>query len=116
MRVDLEALFTNAWSHWPKKVERKDALAKFKVASKKHDPDQLAAVIAKFGDAYAATTEPQYVPALGVWIGRERWDDTLPQARTVQRAPTRGEENLAFLVELASEESGRRREITDGQD
>lgn len=100
----LASAFEEAWSHWPKKVERKPAVEKFKIAAKKFgDVDELVAVISRFGDAYARTTDKQMVPALGRWLDRERWDDELPQPRTIQRAPTRGEENLAFLATLADD-------------
>lgn len=100
----LARAFDEAWSHWPKKVERKPAVEKFKVAVKKFgDVDELVAVVSRFGDAYARTTDKQMVPALGRWLAHERWDDELPQPRSIQRAPTRGEENLAFLATLAED-------------
>ncbi|MGG7510875.1 hypothetical protein [Plantibacter sp. YIM 135249] len=72
--------FETAWPHWPKKVERKPALEKFKVAARKFpDVSELVAVVIRFGDAYAATTETRFVPALGVWLSKERWTDELPQ-------------------------------------
>lgn len=101
----LEREFETAWSHWPKKVERKPALEKFKIAARKFpDVSELVAAVIRFGDAYAATTETQMVPALGRWLSHERWTDELPQPRSIQRAPSRGEENLAFVAQLAFEE------------
>lgn len=110
----LASAFEEAWSHWPKKVERKPALERFKVAARKFpDAASLVQVIVRFGDAYARTTDTQFVPALGVWLNKERWTDELPQPRTIQRTPTRGEENLAFVAQLAFEErQNQQREIS----
>ena len=84
---ELESMFDAAWEHWPKKVERKQAFDRFKIAARRIEPDVLADHITRFGDAYAATTEKQFVPALGVWLHGERWTDERPQARS-QRAST----------------------------
>ncbi len=82
---NLDALFETAYSHWQKKVDRKAALEKFKAAAKRIGADTLAAHIVRFGDAYTATTEKKYTPALGVWISHERWTDDLPTADTPKR-------------------------------
>lgn len=86
-RAALESAFAEAWSHWPKKVERKQALERFVKATKRLDVDDLVAAVARFGDAYAATTDVQYVPALGVWLNGDRWTDELPGT---QRGPQPG--------------------------
>lgn len=78
----LSSAFDAAWEHWPKKVERKQAFDRFKIAARRIGHEALAQHIVEFGDAYAATTERQFVPALGVWLHGERWTDELPQART----------------------------------
>lgn len=75
-----ESDFESAWTHWPKKVERKKSFEKFKAAAKTRGLEQLIADVIRFGDAYARTTERQYTPALCVWLGRERWTDDLPSA------------------------------------
>ena len=80
IRPDMNALFESAYSHWPKKVERKVALERFKSATKRIPIDDLVQSIVTFGDAYAATTEKQFVPALGVWLNGDRWTDDLPTA------------------------------------
>lgn len=76
-----EADFIPAWEHWPKKVERKAAVEQFKRAVKRRPVTDLVADIIRFGDAYAATTERQFVPALDVWLRGERWTDELPGAK-----------------------------------
>lgn len=106
----LESMFDDAYSHWPKKTERKKSLEKFKQAAKKISPDLLRAHVIRFGDAYAATTERQYVPALSVWLGNERWDDELPQ-RSVQKPLSNTEQNMAYLASLRAEGQSGRLEI-----
>ena len=100
----LASAFEQAWEHWPKKVERKQAAARFNIAARRIELEELVAHIIRFGDAYAATTERQYVPALGVWLNGERWTDELP---TPKRRTTRTEQNLDFVAELAREEHDR---------
>ncbi|SIN72652.1 hypothetical protein [Agromyces cerinus] len=73
--------FERAWPHWPKKTMRKQALDQFKRAFEKTytgTATGLADWVIQFGDAYEATTERQYVPALSAWLRGERWTDELP--------------------------------------
>lgn len=74
--------FERAYGSWPKKVEKKKSLDKFRLLSKKHDPDWLADHVVRFGLAYANTTEKRFVPALVVWLNGERWTDEPPTAGT----------------------------------
>ena len=107
---DLDALFDTAYSHWPKKVERKKSLDAFKRAARRRDPHKLADDIRTFGTAYAATTPTQFVPALVVWINGERWTDELPQPRqdgAHARAHDRQAENLAAVQRAALEDLDR---------
>ena len=94
---DLIALFDSAYSHWPKKVKRDEALAKFKGACKTNDADEIAAHIVRFGDAYATTTDKQFVPALGVWLNGQRWTDELPSAHRDSSKPTPTDSVMAIL-------------------
>lgn len=83
----LDSTFDVAWAHWPKKVERKASLAKFKLAAKRRGIEQLTRDVIEFGNAYTtAGIEPRFVPALSAWLNGERWTDDLPSA---QRAPER---------------------------
>jgi hypothetical protein len=100
----LASMFDEAWEHWPKKVEKKQSQARFAIAARRIDPEELVAHIIRFGQAYAATTERQFIPALGAWINGERWTDELPQPR---HRNTRTEQNLDFVAELAREEAAR---------
>ena len=102
---DLDALFESAYSEWPKKVERKKSFEKFKQACKRRNADDLVADIRKFGQAYAATTDTQFVPALNVWLNGERWTDDLPQPRHERgtghdRAYERQNENLSVIERM----------------
>jgi hypothetical protein len=96
----LDLLFDDAWAHWPKKVERKAALAKFKVAAHKMPPALLVEAVKTFGDAYARTTDRQFVPALGVWLNGERWTDELPRRSESGRVSP--EERARRTLALAS--------------
>lgn len=78
--------FERAYEHWPKKVERKKSLQAFVRAARSRGVEQLTSDVVRFGDAYAATTEPQFVPALCVWINGERWTDDLPTLKPPTQA------------------------------
>jgi hypothetical protein len=88
-----ESDFETAWQYWPKKVERKKSLEQFKRAAKTRGRELLISDVTRFGQAYEATTARQFVPALNVWLSRERWDDELPTAgddpRLVQKPTAR---------------------------
>jgi len=93
----LDSKFVEAWSHWPKKVERKDALEQFKKATKRIDVEELVAAIIRFGDAYAATRDKQFVPALGVWLKRDRWTDDLPVAPSQSGRPSAAQKAASLV-------------------
>lgn len=76
-----ESVFEEAWKSWPKKDKKKPALTKFTRLSKDHPAEWLGEQVRKFGDAYSvAGTDPQFVPALVVWLNQERWTDPLPNS------------------------------------
>jgi len=79
----VDSLFEEAWKAWPKRTEKKLSRERFERALKTRP--QLLEDVRRFGEAYARTTEAQYVPALAVWIGRERWTDDLPVGRAASR-------------------------------
>jgi hypothetical protein len=89
----LASAFEAAWSHWPKKVDRKQAEARFATAARRIDIAELVNHIIRFGDAYRDTTEKQFIPALGTWLNRDRWNDELPQSRDTKQS--RADENAA---------------------
>ena len=101
---EIEYLFDDAYSSWPKKVERKKSLDKFRQACKKRDPHELVADIQRFGDAYAASVDDvQFVPALNVWLNGERWTDELPQPRD---GGSRVQQGLSVADKLRRMEAG----------
>lgn len=99
-----ESDFERAWSHWPKKVERKKSLDKFRQLAKHHDLEKLIADIIRFGDAYSRSTERQFVPALVVWLNGERWTDELPGSNAKPFNPVRppAPEGRRYAVDVAS--------------
>lgn len=107
-KTNRESLFENAWKHWPRKVSKAQALAKF---HRVKDPALVAAAIVAHGDAHAQHTPTEYVPHLVTWLNQSRWDDEqLPQPRATDRQ-TPGQRNLAYLANLAARENGPK-EIT----
>lgn len=99
-----EEQFQNAYNHWPKKTERAKALAKFKRLAATRGTATLTADIIRFGDAYARTTEKQFVPALVVWLNGERWEDELPGTGVRKVNPERppAPEGRRYAVDVAS--------------
>lgn len=113
---DLDALFDAAYEFWPKKVERKKSADAFKRACRRRNPDDLAADIQRFGEAYAATTPRQFIPALVVWLNGERWTDELPQPRQVDsghaRAVDRQNNNLSVVEQMRQLEANELKGLT----
>ena len=109
----LDDLFYEAWTHWPKKVNKEPSRIKFKAAARKIPAQQLAATIAQFGDAYSTATTKQFTPGLNVWLSNSRWTDELPSKPELeQRKPTRTEHNLDFVAQLALEEAQQQKGIS----
>lgn len=79
-----ESDFDEAYSHWPKKTERKKSFEKFKDVARRRGLEEITTDVIRFGDAYAKSTDRQFVPALVVWLNGERWTDELPGAATSQ--------------------------------
>ncbi len=63
--------------------------------------DELVRHIIRFGDAYTATTEKRFVPALGVWLSHERWTDELPTAPSTSNGRQTPMERARQTVALA---------------
>jgi hypothetical protein len=105
-------LFDTAYAYWPKRVKREEALTRFKAVAKTQDAPAIAEAIQIFGEAYRATTEIQFVPALGVWLNQKRWDDDLPVAAGAPRKLTATERNAEYVQRLEREEMTARRELT----
>lgn len=107
-----DSAFDLAWAHWPKKTERKASAEKFRQAARKIGVDTLTAHVVRFGDAYAATTDRNFVPALCVWLNRERWTDPLPTPPTQRMSPMA--RNLQTYGEM-NDERGRSAKALDSR-
>lgn len=99
--------FEKAYSHWPKKTERAKSFEKFKKVAAERGLDVITADVIRFGDAYARSTEKQFVPALVVWLNGKRWTDELPGAEKpkhdgyyVERPPA--PEGKRYAVDVAN--------------
>lgn len=99
-----EADFEKAWAHWPKKTERKKSLEKFRKVAADRGLETTIADVTRFGQAYARSTDKQFVPALVVWLNGERWTDELPGADTKPLNPERppAPEGRRYAVDVAS--------------
>lgn len=87
--------FDAVWELWPKKTERERAEREYV----KHSQSvaDLPELIARFGSAYAATTEKQFVPSLAAWLHRKRWTDELPTRRLTSSSPSKAEQAWEFV-------------------
>lgn len=103
--IDIDALFEQAYSAWPKKVERKKSFDKFRDVCKRLNPHELLEDIVTFGQAYAETTDPKFVPALVVWLNGERWTDELPSRGATQHVRKLTNAEIA-MQELGGDDSG----------
>ena len=105
------SMFDVAYAAWPKKVDRKDAAAKWPRAVKEFggSESELVEIVRAHGAAYAAHRAKQFTPSLLVWLNKGRWDSELPTAEEPKRSgyQTNTEQNLAYLASLRAEESGR---------
>lgn len=111
---EVESSFDRAWKAWPKKDDRRTALARYKTAVKvRGGLDLLEADVIRFGNAYArAADEIRFVPGLATWLNKQRWNDGLP-VPSASRTMTRTEQNLAVVAHLqATENAGG---LTDGE-
>lgn len=82
--IDVDDVFAEAWSRWPKKTARKAARAKFATAASRHPRGLLGLAddVAAHAAAYVHHQHPaQYVPMLSTWLNGDRWDDPLPGPR-----------------------------------
>jgi hypothetical protein len=81
------AEFEESWSHWPKRAKKEPAKQEFIRAAADMGAAELKGHVVRFGDAYKATTDPQFVPGLDAWILQKRWTDDLPVSGADTRRP-----------------------------
>jgi len=82
------------WKAWPKQQRKQEALHAFASAVRKLGLGEASVQVQRFGDAYRATTDEQYVPTLGKWLREERWTDALPQLRADREWLTPAEKHI----------------------
>ena len=94
--------FESVWLSWPKKTDKDRSEREYAKAVTQHHglPDDIR----RFGAAYAATTEKQYIPALAAWLHRKRWTDELPQPK--QGQGSRVQAGLSVADQLREMEAG----------
>ena len=94
--------FETVWTLWPKKTDKDRSEREYAKAVTQHPglPDDIR----RFGAAYAATTEKQYIPALAAWLHRKRWTDELPQPK--QGQGSRVQAGLSVADQLRELEAG----------
>lgn len=68
--------FEAFWKHYPKKVEKPDALKAWKATLKRTDAQTLIDAVR----AYRFPTDPQYVKYPAVWLRKGAWEDTAETA------------------------------------
>lgn len=98
--------FETIWESWPKKTEKDRSEKEYL----KHvrSVDGLAEKISRFGRAYAATTEKQFIPSLAAWLHRKRWTDELPTAPSAgTQHPSRADEAQDFISRLEAIDATR---------
>lgn len=72
--------FAMAYDSWPKKVDKKDARERWPRAVKAfgRSEGELVEIVEAHAAAYRAHVAKQFIPALAVWLNKERWDNELP--------------------------------------
>ncbi|MFV0432834.1 MAG: hypothetical protein ACK5LO_02455 [Leucobacter sp.] len=97
--------FETVWQSWPKKTEKDRSEQEYL----KHAPKvpDLADIISRFGEAYAATTEKKFTPSLAAWLHRKRWTDELPQPQHGPQPPSRADEARSFIQRLEAQDAAR---------
>lgn len=80
-------VFDRFWAVYPKRTNRKAALAKLETALKAGvDPEKIVAGAARYAE-HVKFTDRQFVKAPDAWLNAGKWDDELPAEP--QKPPTR---------------------------
>lgn len=91
------------WQGYPRKVGKPQALAAFKKAVKRESVGVILIAVGLLA-ADPNLPEKRFIPHAATWLNRDGWNDEPYPPRQQQSKPTRGQENLAFLAELAQRE------------
>lgn len=80
--------FEDWWDRYPKKVGKRKALAEWRRATKRIDPETLNEKTNMFAAFHAHEgTDKQYIPNPTTWLNRDGWDDDLIPRRINQPQP-----------------------------
>lgn len=93
--------FSIAYDSWPKKVDKKDARDKWPRAVKAfgRSEAELVEIVRAHADAYRVNVSKQFIPALAVWLNKERWDNELPTASDSRPAAVTQAKSVLALYE-----------------
>lgn len=76
--ISIKEVFEKFWAIYPKRINRKAALAKLETALKAGiDPEKILAGAARYAE-HVRFTEPQFIKAPDAWLNAGKWDDELP--------------------------------------
>lgn len=121
--ADLEAKFAEFWKAYPRKTDRKGALAKFaKVDWRDVEFDDVMAALERQKQSPQWTKDGgQFVPHATTWLNRERWNDEVPEPSPPTATAPRRDGGLSTndLKEIArrereADEKARSGGTTDG--
>jgi hypothetical protein len=103
--------FDRFLSVYPKRINKKAALARWQTAVKAGtDPERIIAGAAAYAEwVRASGTEPKFVKAPDAWLNAGKWDDELPEIGKVNGGPTKYE-LWAARVEREAEEHDNEQE------
>jgi hypothetical protein len=78
VHIRLREVFEKFWAVYPKRTNRKAALAKLETALKAGvDPEKILTGAARYAE-HVKFTEPQFIKAPDAWLNAGKWDDELP--------------------------------------
>jgi uncharacterized protein YdaU (DUF1376 family) len=110
--ISIKEVFEKFWAIYPKRINRKAALAKLETAVKAGvDPEKILAGAARYAE-HVRFTEPQFIKAPDAWLNAGKWDDELPaepQKPQARASPKSGSRNgfSDLLDELRAKRNGK---------
>ena len=105
---DVEKVFAEFWTHYPRKAGKAAAVKAFTKAAKKHSTDDILFGLSQQIEAMRAR-DPQFIPHAATWLNAERWNDepeqpTGPdhQAQTYTRGDAKFDEARERALRIGS--------------
>jgi hypothetical protein len=121
VHIRAREVFDRFWAIYPKRTNRKAALAKLETALKAGvDPEKILAGAARYAE-HMRFTEPQFVKAPDAWLNAGKWDDELPaepqkpQARAGPKSRS-GNGFSDLLDELRAKRNGQQSSTNEPRD